>query len=244
MKKVMNISKKPLEAAEQYRLQARELFSIIAPEYDFISRAFTLGRDPAWKRKLVNSLPALIAPVCVDFACGTGSLTFALAQKYPVGSVTGIDLTPEMLHIAICRNIYKNITWQLGDICQTNLEDQSVDIITCGYSLLNAPSLHAVLAEMHRVLKPGGVVVCLDVAKPRRWFAQQLEYLVLKSWGMFWSLMLHGALSVYTYLADDMLAAPTMQELSEVLYQTGFVKVQTRRFAFGMVAMVMFEKHR
>lgn len=245
MKKAADVGSSGRETLyEEHNLHARELFSVIAPEYDFISRVFSLGRDPAWKRQLINWLPSLSTPTCVDLASGTGDLTFALAEKYPAGSILGIDITPQMIHIATCRNMYKNITWHLGDMCKIPLEDNSVDIITGGYALWRAHSQEALLSELRRVLKPGGIVVFLDVCKPYSTIGQCLQYAVLKIWGTFWSLMLHGACSVYTHLVDDLFSQPTLAEFAMQLKKSGFVKMHTKRVALGMVVLLTFEKHR
>ena len=245
MKKVVNVgSNKQCTAFEVHNFHARELFSIIAPEYDFISRAFSLGRDPAWKRKLIRSLPHKVAPVCVDLASGTGDITFALAERYPDGSITGIDITPQMMHIATCRNTHKNIAWHLGDMCHVPLKDSSVDIVTAGYALWNAPSREELFAELRRILKPGGVAIFLDICRPQNRIGQYIEYVLLKIWGIFWSLMLHGSLSVYTHVVDGLFSFPTLPEIADTLQKNGFVKVHTRRFALGMIALIMFEKHR
>ena len=94
------------------------LFAEVAKRYDLVTRALSLGRDQAWKRALLDSLPTSPRPVCVDLACGTGDVSFALAQRYPQGTVCGIDLTPEMLHIAQARNRFPNVTLELGDMHQ------------------------------------------------------------------------------------------------------------------------------
>src|SRR5690349_15601653 len=76
------------------------LFTRVAREYDAATRAMSFGRDQTWKRWLVESLPPLPAPRCVDLACGTGDVTNALANRFRRGEIIGIDLTPAMVEVA------------------------------------------------------------------------------------------------------------------------------------------------
>lgn len=233
-----------MSAFERRKLHIKELFSIIAPEYDFVSRALTLGRDPAWKRKLIAQLPPREKPVCLDLACGTGDLTFALAQKYTDGTITGVDITPEMIHIAQCRNTFKNTNFLLQDMMGTALEDSSVDIITAGYSLVNSQSLPGYLAEVMRLLKPGGVVAFLDRPKPSNKIGQVASYSFLRTWGSLWSLLLHGTSSIYTDTIDEFSEFPTSQELHRCIKEAGFIKLDYRHYGLGMIELLTFEKRR
>ena len=87
-----------IRCAKQALNQA--LFTEVAPRYDFITRALSLGRDASWKRRLVAGLPDRRFAFCVDLACGTGDLTRLLAARFPDGRVCGMDLTPAMLDLA------------------------------------------------------------------------------------------------------------------------------------------------
>ncbi len=145
-----------LETPDKKRLYNRCVFTEIAPRYDFITRALSFGRDPAWKRDLVASLPPGDAPVCVDLACGTGDIAFLLARKYPRGSVTGVDLTPAMLDLAGKRNHFSNVRFVNQDMVRLDLADASVDIVTGGYALRNAPDLTSAVAEIRRIMKNSG----------------------------------------------------------------------------------------
>ena len=83
----------------------RSMFSIVAPRYDFITRAFSYGMDKRWKRLLVDraSLPA--KPVVLDLASGTGDFSLLVNQRYPGGRAVTADLTERMLHLARARGL-------------------------------------------------------------------------------------------------------------------------------------------
>ena len=224
------------------------LFAEVARRYDLVTRALSLGRDQAWKRALVDSLPeadaapACRGPVCVDLACGTGDVTFALARRYPEGAVCGVDLTPEMLAIARDRNRLPNVRLELGDMHQLPFASDSVDIVTGSYALRNAPALTVALQEIHRVLRPGGTAAFLDFSKSPHWLWQRLAYGVLYVWGAFWGLVLHGQPAVYAYIAKSLWHFPDRVALRQELARTGFTEVSSRQFYLGTLEMITVTK--
>jgi len=218
------------------------LFAEVAKRYDLVTRALSLGRDQAWKRVLLDSLPTSSAPVCVDLACGTGDVSFALAQRYPQGTICGVDLTPEMLQIARARNRFPNVTLQQGDMHHLPFPSASVDIVTGSYALRNAPSLTVALQEIHRVLRPGGTAAFLDFSKSPNRFLQRLSFTVLYLWGSFWGLVLHRQPAVYAYIAKSLWHFPDREALRRDLANVGFTEVFSRKFYFGTLEIITVSK--
>ncbi len=218
------------------------LFAEVAKRYDLVTRALSLGRDQAWKRVLLDSLPTGLAPVCADLACGTGDVAFALARRYPQGTVYGVDLTSEMLQIAQSRNSFPNVTLQLGDMHHLPFPSSSIDIVTGSYALRNAPSLSVALQEIHRVLRPGGTAAFLDFSKSPNRFLQRLSFAVLYLWGSFWGLVLHRQPAVYAYIAKSLWHFPDREELRRDLTNVGFSEVFSRKFYFGTLEIITVSK--
>ena len=227
---------------DRKKLYNERLFSEVAPKYDFVTKALSLGRDAAWKRHLVNALPeGLAAPRCVDLACGTGDVSLLLAERYPEGVVIGIDLTESMLELAKLRPLPTNLSFMQGDMCETGMESGSVDIVTGSYALRNAPDLEQALIEVRRILKPGGVAAFLDFSKPSMSLLQFGEYWLLKCWGGFWGLVLHGNHEVYAYIAESLAAYPDRTHLRERVANCGFSVVGERRFYLGILEMLVLK---
>jgi ubiquinone/menaquinone biosynthesis methyltransferase len=225
---------------DRKKLYNERLFSEVAPKYDFVTKALSLGRDAAWKKHLVNALPEeAAAPRCVDLACGTGDVSLLLADRYPRGTVTGIDLTGPMLELAKQREIPDNLSFAQRDMCDTGIESGSVDIVTGSDALRNAPDLDKALAEIRRILKPGGVAAFLDFSKPSKRSLQVAEYWLLKSWGSFWGLALHRNHEVYAYIAESLASFPDRSHLRECVSNHGFAVVTSRRFYFGVLEMLV-----
>jgi ubiquinone/menaquinone biosynthesis methyltransferase len=227
---------------EGKRKYNREMFGEIAPRYDFITRALSFGQDKTWKDELIEQLPEIKNPNCLDVACGTGDITFRLAEKYPAGHVVGLDLTEVMVAIARPRNSFSNIEFTICDMGQTEFADETFDIVTGGYALRNAPDLRKALEEIRRVMKPGGTGAFLDFSKPGNQLLQGFEMLLLKIWGGFWGLALHRNTEVYTYIAESLKQFPDSQQLKQLMKEIGFCNIRSKKHFLGMTETIVVEK--
>ena len=231
-----------LEDAEKKKYYNERVFSDIAPRYEFITRALSFGRDAAWKRTLVSLLPSHESPVCVDLACGTGDLAFLLACKYPRGCIAGLDITEPMLDIARHRNTHPNVSFVNQDMGSLEIVSESVDIVTGGYALRNAPDLGTVIDEISRVLKPGGVAAFLDFSKPGANIPQKMEYWGLKIWTGLWGVLLHRNHEVYSYIAESLQRFPDRHHLQNIFREKGFSVIDSCLFFFGITELLVVQK--
>ena len=220
----------------------RQMFSTIAPRYDFITRALSFGRDTSWKNRLVNDLPDKKNAHCLDIACGTGDITFRLAAKYPAGKIVGLDVTEPMIDYARERNTFSNITFVLQDMCKMNFPDASFDIVTGGYALRNAPNLEQALIEIRRVMKPGAIAAFLDFSKPPNRFLQKTKGMLLKFWGGFWGILLHRNPQLYTYIAKSLKQYPDRNALKQLITKLGFTNIRSRKHFLGFAETLIFQK--
>jgi ubiquinone/menaquinone biosynthesis methyltransferase len=233
-----------LDVPERKRIYNERHFAEAAPRYDVATRAMSLGRDAAWKRALVAALPGLPFPVCADLACGTGDVAFLLAERYPGGIVTGVDLSAPMLAIARERNRFPNVRFELGDLCSLPLPDGAADVVTGSYALRNAPDLRKALAEVHRVLSPGGVAAFLDFSNPDRSSLRLLQYLLLRSWCGLWGLLLHGTPEIHGYIAESLRGFPDRNRLRNIFREQGLEVSSGRRFFLGITGLVVVRAER
>jgi len=164
-----------------------------------------------------------------------------LANRYPHGAVTGIDLTQSMLDMAKQRSMPTNVLFTQGGMCDTGIETGSVDIVTGSYALRNAPDLKKALAEVRRILKPSGVAAFLDFSKPSSQSLQFGEYWLLKCWGSFWGLVLHKNHEVYAYIAESLATFPDRTQLRACISKCGFTIISERRFYLGILEMLVLE---
>jgi demethylmenaquinone methyltransferase/2-methoxy-6-polyprenyl-1,4-benzoquinol methylase len=125
---------------------------------------------------------------------------------------------------------------------QLGLKTGSVDLLTGGYALRNAPDHLRALREMHRVLKPGGCLALLDFVHFSHPLVWRLEYLVLKLWGSLWGALLHRNPGVYRYIAESLRDFPDRRAFYRLLDGYGFDVLSSRRYLFGIVERVCARK--
>jgi demethylmenaquinone methyltransferase/2-methoxy-6-polyprenyl-1,4-benzoquinol methylase len=231
-----------LDSQDKKRSYNEQLFTEIAPRYDFITRALSFWRDAAWKRDLVAALPSHEKPFCLDLACGTGDITLLLAKKYPQGRIVGLDITEPMLLRALARNTSCNVHFLKQDMSSLSFASESADILTGSYALRNAPDLETTVNGIYKVLKPGGTAAFLDFSKPVSRLAQYAEYWLLKIWGGLWGIFLHNNADVYGYIAESLRRFPDRDKLRDILQERGFTIVTSKRYFFGIIEILVLKR--
>ena len=207
----------------------RTMFDRIAPVYDVMNRVMTLGLDQRWRRRTVR-IAVKPGDRVLDACCGTGDLAILAARAG--ASVVGLDFSTEML--ARARRKAPALEWLEGDLLELPFEDESFDAATVGFGVRNVDDLGLALAELHRVLRPGGLVAILEITRPRGplrvfyslWFDRVVPLL---------GKVLPGG-SAYTYLPASVKRFPPAEELAELLRAAGFDLVRYDLMAGGIVA--------
>lgn len=206
----------------------RHLFDTIEPSYDRFTRRFSFGMDRRWKRE-VRRLAARHAPGIrhVDLATGTGDLLFTPAS-------VGIDFSARMLQAARRRAAVRVAA---GDLMRLPLADASVDVLTAAYAFRNVEDGARGLAEAHRVLVPGGVLVTLDFYRPaRRTWRRLFEgYLAVAGHAAGW--LAHRDGRTYGYIARSLAPWVTADEFAAMLAAGGFTALARQDFLGGGVAV-------
>lgn len=155
------------EAAEH----VRELFSSIAPTYDRANHLLSMGLDRRWWRRAAMTFRDVLKRPnarVLDICCGTGDMTAALVAMRPPGGepVTGLDFSAEMLRLAQEKYKAANVKWIEGDAMSLPFPDASVDLVTSAFGFRNLRNYSAGLAEIYRVLRPGGAIGILECNQP------------------------------------------------------------------------------
>src|SRR5262249_29260262 len=128
------------------------------------------------------------------------------------------------------------------DMGSLDVPSESVDIVTGGYALRNAPDLGTTIDEISRILKPGGVAAFLDFSKPGGKIPQKIEYWVLKIWTGLWGTLLHRNHEVYSYIAESLQRYPDRSHLREILRDKGFSVTYSRLFFGGITELLIAQK--
>ncbi len=216
----------------------QRLFATIAARYDLITRLLSFGQDQVWKQRVVELARVTPGDSVLDLACGTGDLA---ARSAAIGArVVGLDLTPPMLVLA--REKRANSQLIAGDMCALPIADSRFSVVTVGYGLRNVPDLPSALAEIHRVLKPGGRLCALDFDKPEAaWLrAIYLGYLNAVGGALGW--VLHRDPDTYRYIPASIARYPGARGVMSLLESAGFVHVRHVKLLGGLMAIHVAEK--
>lgn len=226
--------------------RVRSMFDAIAPTYERINRIVSLGRDAAWRQKVVADIGPGAADVVLDVCCGTGDMIRAFADRTPPPKlIVGVDFAGRMLARGHYDGIRTPIQLLRADGLRIPLADETVDVISCAFGVRNFQDLHAGLCEMHRVLRPGGRVVILEFALPEN---------VLLRWGYrvycekvlprLATLISRDTTGAYRYLPNSIRTFERRGAMVERLEQAGFPRVTTKPLNFGGVVIYRAEKDR
>ena len=216
----------------------REMFDRIAGRYELLNALMSVGLNRIWNKKALQATGLRPGGRALDLACGTGSLTRDLAKRVgSEGYVLGMDFSKEMIGAAKKRPA-SNVEYLLGDATDLQgVEDGSFDAATIAYGARNIPNLDALFGEMARAVRPGGRVVCLEIARPRGrffatfyglWFDRLVPWLGAKVSGDAWA---------YSYLPESVKAFVAPGELAEIMRRNGLQNVTWWRFSGGIVTL-------
>jgi demethylmenaquinone methyltransferase/2-methoxy-6-polyprenyl-1,4-benzoquinol methylase len=217
-------------------------FAAAAPRYDMATIAMSFGMDRRWKRHLVAGLPALAQPRCLDLACGTGDLSRMLADRYPYGQTIGIDLSREMLELASTQGGPSHLSYLQGDMHALPLASGSCDLVTGSYALRNAPDLDCALAEISRVLRPGGHAAFLDFSKAITPRGQRWQYCLLRFWCGLWGRLLSGSWEVHGYIAESLRRFPNGEELVRLMRRHDLEPLLRKQLFSGMLQLLQLRR--
>ena len=163
-----------MSATQQGRLPATEvraMFDRIAPRYDLMNRLMSGGLDRRWRRLAAAAADVALGSRALDVCTGTGDLAFELADRVgPSGAIVGVDFSEQMLGRAQAKASARGVpaTFRVADALELPFDDSEFDGATVAFGARNLSDLDRGLAEMARVVRPGGRVVVLEITTPRR----------------------------------------------------------------------------
>jgi demethylmenaquinone methyltransferase/2-methoxy-6-polyprenyl-1,4-benzoquinol methylase len=224
---------------EKKQVYVNQMFATIAPRYDLVTTLLSFGQDRHWKRKLVELAALEPQHRVLDLACGTGDITFLLAERVTDGQVIGVDITPGMIEIAR-RKLRPNeakIRFEVADIMHLNFPECFFDRITVGYGVRNAPDIAELFSEIFRLLKPGGRFLSLDFGKPAHWLYRRAYLRYLAAIGSTLGWLLHRDPDVYRYISESIKLYPGQEGVKNMLEDAGFVECGLVSFLRGALAI-------
>jgi len=215
--------------------RVREMFDRISPTYDRMNLLMSMGRDGHWRRLAVRASGIGPGDAALDVCCGTGDLAIELRRAAgPSGRVVGLDFSAGML--AFAERKCPAVQWVQGDALDLPFGDGTFDAATVGFGVRNLADLDRGFAELARVVRPGGRVVCLEMSTPPAAIRPFSKLWTDRGVPVLGRLVARDA-DAYSYLPASVRRFPPAPEVAEVMRRAGLEAVGYRRLMLGVVAL-------
>lgn len=220
--------------------QIAKMFDTISNEYDGLNRVISFGIDIKWRNKVVQLVTDTQPKNILDIATGTGDLAINLSRTN-ASQIIGLDISEGMLEVGrkkiLNKELHNTIDMVVGDSENLPFDDNSFDAITVAFGVRNFENLEVGLAEILRVLKPGGVFVVLETSVPTKFPFKQVYYLhsniLLPLVGKLFS----KDKSAYTYLSKSASKFPYGAAFNNILDKIGFINSKALPQTFGVATI-------
>jgi len=224
----------------------RRVYADITRRYGLMNRIITFGMDGGWRRQATEECLANKPQKVLDLGCGTGDLTLELVQQAAENTdITGVDFSPDMLEVA--KEKAKRLTgakrpsFTSGDAVSLPFPEKHFDSVGSAFAFRNMtyknPAAERHIAEVLRVIKPGGRLVIIETSQPKQWLIRKLNHLYLRCFVFWLGWLISGNRAAYGYLVDSSINYYSPEELKEIMLRAGFSKVNFRRLFFGAVSI-------
>jgi len=219
----------------------RQMFGRIARVYDLMNRLMTAGLDRRWRAFAARQLALGEGDSALDVGTGTGDLAITAARMYPGAQIVGVDFTPEMLERGREKlqrfALSERVRFQVGDGERLDFADDTFDACCSAFVVRNLADLRGGLAEMRRVVKPGGSIVCLEISHPRNKLFSGAFHLYFDRLVPLLGRVVGRAFDAYSYLPTSVGAFPDAPTLQRVMTEAGWEDVRYYALTGGIVAV-------
>lgn len=217
--------------------EVRAMFDRIARVYDPMNLVISAFQEPRWRKRAVKLTGARPGDRLLDVATGTGKVAADLHNHaQPDGTVLGVDISSGMIRVAKRRFADRpGLEFVVGDALALPTEDGSFDAATIAFGMRNLPDYGKGFAEMARSVRPGGRVVCLEIARPRSRLARILQFWFDKIVPVIGRVAGQG--SAYGYLVRSVKGYPAPDRIAEVMREVGLQDVRWQGMSGGIVTL-------
>jgi demethylmenaquinone methyltransferase/2-methoxy-6-polyprenyl-1,4-benzoquinol methylase len=218
------------------------MFDRIAPTYDLLNHLLSLGRDYAWRRRVAGPLKGPEPLHLLDLATGTGDLLISMLRRCPaIGKATGLDISERMLELCReklqARGVAERVELILADASATPFPEDTFDVATMAFGIRNTANAAATLAEIHRILKPGGTAMILEFSLPHNRAVRWCYLKYLRSVVPWIGAAVSGDKHAYRYLDESIEGFHQPEAFSSLLRQTGFREVSAIPLTWGVASI-------
>ncbi|MCM3788295.1 demethylmenaquinone methyltransferase [Domibacillus sp. 8LH] len=220
--------------------KVHSVFQKIYGNYDKMNSIISFQQHKRWRNETMKIMNVPKGAKALDVCCGTGDWTIALAEAVgPHGVVKGLDFSENMLVVGrqkIEAAGLEQVELIHGNAMELPFEDDTFDFVTIGFGLRNVPDYMQVLSEMRRVLKPGGMVVCLETSQPQMPVFKEGYELYFRFIMPAVGRLFAKSYEEYSWLQESARHFPDMKELARMFQQAGFQNVRFKAHTGGVAA--------
>jgi len=237
---------KPYNQEEEKTVQLARMFNTISDKYDKFNDIMSWGMARVWRKHSLQALKKYNPKQILDIAAGTADMCIKSYQYLDPDHVTGVDISAQMLEMGRVKvanaNLSTKIDLQVQDCSDLSFANESFDAATIAFGIRNFEKLDISLKEIHRVLKPGGHLLILEMNEPQKGLLFKGYQLYTKIFVRLTAKYLSSDKVAYDYLTASMHAFPNRQRLIDILIANGFKLNVYRKFTFGVCSMYLVEK--
>ncbi len=215
----------------------KTMFDRLSGHYDLLNRLITFGFDKIWRRRVVQLTLLRPGGRLLDLGTGTGDIAVAAARKHPTVEVTAADFSYGMMKKGKTRPGGRLVRWCSADALELPFPDQTFDAVTSGYLIRNVANPIRAFEEQLRVVKPGGVVVCLETSPPKKNVLRPLILFHFKVVIPLLGRLIGGNKAAYTYLPDTTRGFMLPEQLTATMKTAGLESVRYHLFMLGTMTI-------
>lgn len=221
--------------------RVHSVFEKIYGNYDKMNSVISFQQHLRWRKDTMKKMNVQKGAKALDVCCGTADWSIALAEAVgESGKVVGLDFSKNMLKIGeekIKDRKLKQVELVHGNAMELPFADNSFDYVTIGFGLRNVPDYLQVLKEMHRVVKPGGLAVCLETSQPTLFGYKQAYYFYFRFIMPMFGKLFAKSFNEYSWLQESARDFPGMKELAGMFEEAGFKNVIFKPYSGGVAAV-------
>lgn len=222
----------------------RKAFDSITPRYDLLNQLLSFGMSESWRKQaaeIVLRLPGFAPKTILDLGCGTGKFLEVFLNKKAWDSATGLDFSAAMLSKART-TVAGNVMWLQGDFDALPFLENSFDLVISGFTLRSVQRLPEFLANVRRILTPGGRVAFLDLTRPRNLLARIFFYPYLKFVLPVLGGLISGNREAYGFLSSSIRKFQSPDATLQLMEGLGYRDCTSKSFAFGAATLIIGSK--
>lgn len=231
----------PYNDEEQKGTQVRRMFDSIAETYDQLNHTLSFGFDKGWRRKGIAFLHPFSPQSILDIATGTGDLAISMRRTLKADRIIGADISEGMMEVGrrkvVAAGYSEHISFEQQDCTALTYRDNTFDAVTAAFGVRNFEDIEQGLAEMYRVLKPGGHLMILELSSPEHFPMKQLYQIYSKTVIPYIGRFFSREKAAYSYLPASIKVVPQGKVMTAMLTRQGFTDAQVRTFTFGICSL-------